>query len=66
MRASYLASPPLVVAYALAGRIDLDLTSEPSVSRASRAAAPALVACLAAAAFLWPTVGDGPLNAPLD
>ncbi|MBP1705434.1 MAG: aconitate hydratase 1 [Chloroflexi bacterium] len=28
-RASYLASPPLVVAYALAGRIDLDLTSEP-------------------------------------
>ncbi|HSL10264.1 MAG TPA: aconitate hydratase AcnA [Actinomycetota bacterium] len=29
VRASYLASPPLVVAYALAGRIDLDLTSEP-------------------------------------
>ena len=28
-RASYLASPPLVVAYALAGRIDLDLTTEP-------------------------------------
>ena len=28
-RASYLASPPLVVAYALAGRIDIDLTSEP-------------------------------------
>jgi len=28
-RANYLASPPLVVAYALAGRIDLDLTSEP-------------------------------------
>jgi aconitate hydratase len=28
-RASYLASPPLVVAYALAGRIDVDLTSEP-------------------------------------
>ncbi|MDQ2933776.1 MAG: aconitate hydratase [Chloroflexota bacterium] len=28
-RASYLASPPLVVAFALAGRIDLDLTSEP-------------------------------------
>ncbi|CAN5653687.1 aconitate hydratase AcnA [soil metagenome] len=26
VRASYLASPPLVVAYALAGRIDLDLT----------------------------------------
>ena len=29
MRANYLASPPLVVAYALAGRIDLDLTSDP-------------------------------------
>ena len=29
VRANYLASPPLVVAYALAGRIDLDLTSDP-------------------------------------
>ncbi len=29
VRANYLASPPLVVAYALAGRIDLDLTQEP-------------------------------------
>jgi aconitate hydratase len=28
-RASYLASPPLVVAYALVGRMDVDLTSEP-------------------------------------
>jgi aconitate hydratase len=28
-RASYLASPPLVVAFALAGRVDVDLTSEP-------------------------------------
>ncbi len=28
-RVSYLASPPLVVAFALAGRIDVDLTSEP-------------------------------------
>ncbi len=28
-RASYLASPPLVVAFALAGRIDVDLSSEP-------------------------------------
>jgi aconitate hydratase len=28
-RASYLASPPLVVAFALAGRIDIDLTNEP-------------------------------------
>ena len=29
IRANYLASPPLVVAYALAGRMTLDLTSEP-------------------------------------
>ncbi|HEX8938963.1 MAG TPA: aconitate hydratase [Candidatus Limnocylindrales bacterium] len=29
VRASYLASPPLVVAFALAGRVDLDLTHEP-------------------------------------
>jgi aconitate hydratase len=29
VRANYLASPPLVVAYALAGRIDVDLGSEP-------------------------------------
>ncbi|MDE3171144.1 MAG: aconitate hydratase AcnA, partial [Acidobacteriota bacterium] len=28
-RANYLASPPLVVAYALAGRMDLDIASEP-------------------------------------
>jgi len=28
-RANYLASPPLVVAYALAGRMDIDLASEP-------------------------------------
>jgi aconitate hydratase len=31
VRAAYLASPPLVVAYALAGRIDLDPTTEPLV-----------------------------------
>jgi aconitate hydratase len=29
VRANYLASPPLVVAYALAGRFDIDLTTEP-------------------------------------
>ncbi|HLA15763.1 MAG TPA: aconitate hydratase AcnA, partial [Candidatus Limnocylindrales bacterium] len=28
-RAAFLASPPLVVAFALAGRVDIDLTSEP-------------------------------------
>jgi aconitate hydratase len=29
VKANYLASPPLVVAYALAGRLDVDLTTEP-------------------------------------
>jgi aconitate hydratase len=29
VRANYLASPPLVVAYALAGRMDIDLSTEP-------------------------------------
>jgi aconitate hydratase len=29
VRANYLASPPLVVAYALAGRVDIDLHTEP-------------------------------------
>src|SRR5205085_10434414 len=29
VRASYLASPPLCVAYALAGRVDIDLTKDP-------------------------------------
>ncbi len=29
VKANYLASPPLVVAYALAGRADMDLTTEP-------------------------------------
>ncbi len=29
VKANYLASPPLVVAYSLAGRMDLDLTKEP-------------------------------------
>lgn len=28
-RANYLASPPLVVAYALAGRVDIDFENEP-------------------------------------
>jgi aconitate hydratase len=35
VRANYLASPPLVVAYALAGRVDIDLTSEPLGTDAS-------------------------------
>ncbi|HET8549582.1 MAG TPA: aconitate hydratase AcnA, partial [Bryobacteraceae bacterium] len=29
VRANYLASPPLVIAYALAGRVDIDLQNEP-------------------------------------
>jgi len=29
VRAAYLASPPLVVAFAIAGRVDIDLTTEP-------------------------------------
>ncbi len=29
VKANYLASPPLVVAYALAGRVDIDLSTEP-------------------------------------
>ena len=29
VKANYLASPPLVVAYAIAGRVDMDLTTEP-------------------------------------
>ena len=29
VKANYLASPPLVVAYALAGRMDIDLVNEP-------------------------------------
>lgn len=33
IRASYLASPVLVIAYALAGRIDIDLTCEPIGTR---------------------------------
>ena len=50
-RASYLASPPLVVAFALAGRIDLDLTTEPLGTDAEGASV--------YLADLWPTVGGG-------
>ena len=38
VRANYLASPPLVVAYALAGRMDIDLTTEPHRDRSRRQA----------------------------
>jgi len=47
VRANYLASPPLVVAYALAGRMTIDLTSEPIGT--DRAGAPVFLR------ELWPT-----------
>ena len=40
VKANYLASPPLVVAYALAGRMDIDLETEP-LGRARRRRLPA-------------------------
>src|SRR3990170_1978493 len=46
-RASYLASPPLVVAFALAGRVDIDLTTEPLGT--GRDGEPVMLA------DLWPT-----------
>ena len=49
-RASYLASPPLVVAFALVGRIDVDLTSEPLGTGAD--GKPVFLA------ELWPSNGD--------
>jgi aconitate hydratase len=47
VKANYLASPPLVVAYALAGRIDIDLTTEPLGE--DRAGAPVYLR------DIWPT-----------
>ncbi len=38
VRQNYLASPPLVVAYALAGTLDLDLTTQPHRHRQERQA----------------------------
>jgi aconitate hydratase len=49
-RASYLASPPLVVAFALAGRVDIDLTREP-LGR-DRDGRPVMLA------DLWPTAEE--------
>ena len=49
-RANYLGSPPLVVAYALAGRIDIDLTREPiALDRDDR---PVMLA------DLWPSAAE--------
>ena len=52
VRASYLASPPLVVAYALAGRVDIDLTTEPLGH--DRAGAPVFLS------DIWPRERGGP------
>ena len=51
VRASYLASPPLVVAYALAGTVDIDLTSEP-IGEGSDGEPVYL-------SDIWPTAGGG-------
>jgi aconitate hydratase len=50
VKANYLASPPLVVAYAIAGTVDIDLTSEP-LGR-DRDGEPVYLA------ELWPTYAD--------
>ncbi|GAB6050825.1 aconitate hydratase AcnA [Hydrogenophilus islandicus] len=47
IRANFLASPPLVVAFALAGRVDIDLTTEPLAT--DRAGNPVFLR------DLWPT-----------
>jgi aconitate hydratase len=49
-RANYLASPPLVVAYALAGRVDIDFASEPIGTGAD--GRPVMLA------ELWPSSAD--------
>lgn len=50
VKASYLASPPLVVAYALAGTVDIDLTAEPIGHDAS--GAPVMLS------DIWPSSSD--------
>ncbi len=50
VKASYLASPPLVVAYAIAGSIDVDLTTEPL--GVDTAGAPVYLA------DVWPTAAE--------
>ncbi len=50
VKANYLASPPLVVAYALAGRVDIDLEAEPLGE--DRSGAPVYLR------DLWPTTAE--------
>ena len=50
IKANYLASPPLVVAYAIAGTVDIDLASEPLATDA--AGEPVMLA------DIWPSQGE--------
>ena len=56
VRSNYLASPPLVVAYAIAGRIDIDLSTEPLGT--GKDGAPVYLR------DVWPTVAE--INLVLD
>src|SRR5208337_2094303 len=56
VRSNYLASPPLVVAYALAGRVDIDLSTEPL--GVGRDGAPVYLR------DLWPTTAE--INAVME
>ena len=56
VRSNYLASPPLVVAYAIAGRIDVDLSTEPLGT--GKDGAPVYLR------DVWPTAAE--INAVLD
>jgi aconitate hydratase len=56
VRANYLASPPLVVAYAIAGRMDIDLMKEPIGSDAK--GKPVMLS------EIWPTAAE--VNAALE
>ena len=51
VKANYLASPPLVVAYALAGRMDVDITTEPLGHDAGRRAR-------ASSRDIWPSPAE--------
>jgi aconitate hydratase len=56
VRSNYLASPPLVVAYAIAGRVDIDLSTEPLGT--SKDGAPVYLK------DVWPTTAE--INAVLE
>ena len=51
VKANYLASPPLVVAYALAGRMDVDITTEP-LGHDARSGEPVFLA------DIWPSPAE--------